>query len=1108
MPFINFASISDLSYVAPLNYLEFHNGHHSYVALIDNGSQINLIDKSILRFIQYVPMPNLVHSFAGVQGKQSSILEWASFPLHLSNGTTVNITAAVVEDCPCAIILGQPFLILNDARIDSANAVLTTKKGPIKLLQQKRPPPAFVKTVTADRADGEEMKLDETNLTDEQEKKLRQFLQNYRSLWGGENPGRVKHVQHRIQLIHDKPIRDRPRYHSPDQNSEIDKQLSKMLQDGIIQPSKSPYSSEIVIAKKADSDGNFTGWRFCIDFRNINKATIKDAYPLPRITDLLHAIRGAKYFVALDLRSGYWNIPMDIESVKYTAFRCLKGLYEFLVMPFGLTNAPATFQRLMDFLLGDLRYNGVLAYLDDILIHGDTFEEVLGKLKIVLDRLAAEGLKINLEKSHFFPLTLKYLGHIIKNGNLQPNPAKVEVLNRIRTPHTVHDVKRLLGILGYYHSYIHHYSELMAPIFELLKRSSGSKKSNQATKITWTTEHEQVTQEAINRLKASVLALPLESDEFVLETDASNISVAATLQCRKKDGTLAPVEFASKKLTATERRWPIRDREAFAIIVGLKKFDTYLRGRSFVVHTDHKSLKWMLDAKEGRVARWASRLTEYDITIYHKKGQTLEHVDYLTRFVDDTSDFDLEDHTIYQVNSIRASIQNLPPIQEIIRAQDLDARPCSKGFFTKEGITYFHNCIWVPTSLQMSVIAACHSVAPFRHHGIKKTERILRRVFNWPGLHVDVVKYISSCLPCQRKRVGTERLQGLFRTHPIPGPFHTVYMDFWQCTFNTIDYKLLTLIDQFTKWAECIPIPATTAPIIVSAFIRSWICRFGVPEVIMCDNDRTLIGNLLQEIHSTFGTKSLSITPRHPEGNAVIESFHRVLRKGLSSFEAPSHRPTTSFYEALDLVLYSYRSTIHSTMGDSPGFLTYGIDLRPPADNDWRFCRSTSMKERLKFLNEMRLDIQWKAYDQRIRENQVKNQGRQPVEFELYQLILVKANDYDRTKYAHFSNEHKHKLIPKWSLPHRVTSVYPGKKKALARDLLTQKERHVHIQDVRFIKAPLTHLQREEWDKILVKEIDSMFDPQVRREKLDQFWEAIEFPQFTISPPSGKRRRV
>ena len=579
IPFVNvihsFLPLLESPYVAPLYFLEFLNNHSIFVALVDNGSQLNVIDRSVLPFIKYaiVPSPPSIPSFQGPQGIKSEINLWICFHLHLANGSEIPVIAAVVDSLPSSIILGQPFLTSNKAQLDFRNAVLTTAGGPIRLLSSNRAPTSpKVNTILSEEL---AMNIKDTNLTAAEEEKLRHFLCNYQSFLGGQRTGQAKHVQHRIRLDTNHPITDCPRHHTTQQNEEAATHVRKMLDGVIIRPSNSPYASEVVMAKKQDSDGNLTGWRFCIDYRLINKHTIRDAYPMPRIIDLLHTIRKSCYFVALDLRAGYWQIPVEEESRKYTAFRCILGLFEFIVMPFGLTNAPATFQRLVDFLFGDLRHEGVLVYLDDILIHGQTFEKTLGKLKIVLDRLQAEGLTVNLEKSNFLPRTLKYLGHVVGSGQLKPNPAKVATLDQLKEPRTIYEVRRLLGMLGYYHPYIRDFCGLMAPVFNLLKGTKNNKRTNKSEAIVWEDRHRSAMREALERLKTSVLTIPLDSDDFILETDASDTAVGAIVSCKQADNTWAPIEFASKALSATERRWPVRDREAFAIIFGLKKFDAW-----------------------------------------------------------------------------------------------------------------------------------------------------------------------------------------------------------------------------------------------------------------------------------------------------------------------------------------------------------------------------------------------------------------------------------------------------------------------------------------------------------------------------------------------------
>ncbi|MGH2622792.1 MAG: RNase H-like domain-containing protein, partial [Sphingobacterium sp.] len=292
--------------------------------------------------------------------------------------------------------------------------------------------------------------------------------------------------------------------------------------------------------------------------------------------------------------------------------------------------------------------------------------------------------------------------------------------------------------------------------------------------------------------------MPLESDEFMIETDASSRAVGAILNV-KHNNVWEPVEFYSKTLSATQQNWPTRECEAFAIVAALGKFDCYVWCRPFIVHTDHESLKWMLDCPKGKIARWASLMAEYQMTIYHKKGQDLTHVDFLSRFLNDEPDEFLADRMCYFT-----STEPIPSLQDIVQAQKSEFVPSSTGFAEKNGVIYYHGRVYVPSSFRTQVIASCHSIAPFHHPGIKKTKATIMRVFNWPNLHSDVASYLQSCLYCRRSRSGQERIQGLFKSHPIPEVFDTVYMDLWQCNYNGKNYTVLTLIDQCTKWSECI----------------------------------------------------------------------------------------------------------------------------------------------------------------------------------------------------------------------------------------------------------------------------------------------------------------
>lgn len=1065
-------------YTAPLQYIPFTNNNSSLAALVDSGSQLNLVEYNLLPYLEFQPFEHQIKALWGVSGRQSTINQWILIKVTLTPSHTYQIPCAVLDHLPCSILMGMPFLQQIRATHDIPNALLHTPYGPIPLLQPKfryrRLSVNNVRQPAYQEVPGH--LFNESNLTYEERKQVEALLTEFADLWKNGRRGEATNVAHRIRLRHPYPIVMKPRPVTEEQKKIIKGEIDLMLQEGVIRPSHSPYAQEVVLVLKRTGD-----WRFCVDYRAVNKVTIPDAYPLPRISDLINSIKQSSFFTVLDLKAGYWQIPMEADSIKYTAFRCFMGLFEFCVMPFGLTNAPATFQRCMDYLFGDHRFKGILCYLDDILVHASNFPHALTLLRRVFERLRKEGLTISLNKCLFFPKRLRYLGQVIQDGQILPDPTRIEALRRIEAPKTIHDVRSLLGFIGYYQTHIKNHAGILTPVYDLLKEKKNKKRLNATTPVQWTAEHQAAVNHAIDTLAHSTLSTPLDSDEFQIETDASSRSIAGILSVRREQDW-KPVEFYSKTLSKTQRNWPVREKEAYAIIMSLQKFDSYVRGRNTTLLTDHESLRWMLDCPKGKIARWASILAEYPVKIFYKRGSEMIPVDFLTRFLDEEPDPILPRMCYF------TTTEPIPALEDILKVQQQEPKPNAKGFSTHNNISYYHGLIYAPTTYRKEIIASCHSLVPFHHPGIKKTKRIINRTFNWPGLHQDVVRYIHSCLYCRRARSGRERLQGLQRTHPIPTAFHTIYMDFWQVRYNHQPYKLLTIIDQLTKWVECCPVGDSTALTVSTILLHHWIYRFGVPHVLVTDREPSFTSDLIARITAALGTTHLKSTPYHPEGNAVIESFHRTLSTGLRFFNPT----TTSFLDALHNILFGYRTTLHSTTGHSPSYLVYGTDLRLALDRDWRLEEQPDTAERLRFLSTLRLDIQLRAQQHLACQNRGKNQVREPKEFEEGQLVLCHLQPLQRLQYKATA----YKAYPRWSLPFRVVRVLKGRTSAIVRCLLTQSCRQVHIQDVRFILPPEGKTQQQEWKDIVEQEVLSMYDEAQAKEVLNRFFDDISLPQL------------
>ena len=436
----------------------------------------------------------------------------------------------------------------------------------------------------------------------------------------GEKLGRTTTVQHEIDVEGSTPVRQQA-YRLPEARKEVVKQeLDKMLAQGIVQPSRSPWASPIVLFEK--KDGNV---RFCVDYRKLNQVSKFDAYPMPRVDEVLESVGSAQFISTLDLVRGYWQIPMSEQSQEKTAFATPYGLFEFCVMPFGLHNAPATFQRMMNEVLYDCREFS-RAYIDDDIVYSSTWEEHLEHLRRVFTQLRQANLSLKLSKCQFGLKQVEYLGHVIGGGVILPNPRKLEAVHHYKRPETKTEVKSFLGLTGYYRKFVPQYATISTPLSNLLKKGKREK-------VEWTPECEQAFQTLKKKLgEPPVLIVPDFSRPFVVQTDASNVGIGAVLTQKGADDKEHPVAFASRKLKPREN-YSVVEKECLAIVWALQFFYPYLYGQHFVVETDHQPLTWLQRMKNQnpRLARWALTLQPYKFDVRHRAGAQHKNADGLSR---------------------------------------------------------------------------------------------------------------------------------------------------------------------------------------------------------------------------------------------------------------------------------------------------------------------------------------------------------------------------------------------------------------------------------------------------------------------------------------------
>ena len=493
-------------------------------------------------------------------------------------------------------------------------------------------------TMNMEEKDKNEYRINE-KLTEKQRKQLLRLLENYKDIFVKDKNelGKCGIVKHRIDTGDTKPIKQRAYRASGENKKLIEEEVKKMLEKGVIEKSTSPWASPIVIVPKKSGEK-----RFCIDLRKVNKITKRDEHPLPRIDDMLDTFNGSEWFTTLDLASGYWQIEMDERDKEKTAFITHEGLYQWKVMPFGLTNAPATFQRMMQEVLGELFYTRAPAYIDDVNVHSKIFEEHLKDLEEVFKRLRKAGLKLRMDKCKFCFGEIEFLGYIIGKNGIKTDEKKLEKIKNYPRPTTITELKGFLGLASYYRRFIKDFSKIAKSLNDLMKGinyEKGIKQKNQNKWIDITKEWKEKQEESFQILKerlctAPVLVYPDFEKEFILYTDASGYALGAVLSQIGKDGKEQVVYYASKTLTDAERNYSTTELECYAVVWAVEKFHYYLDGKKFKVITDHYALKWLeKNALKGWRARWILRLQPYlrDMEIIYKEGKRHKNADALSR---------------------------------------------------------------------------------------------------------------------------------------------------------------------------------------------------------------------------------------------------------------------------------------------------------------------------------------------------------------------------------------------------------------------------------------------------------------------------------------------
>lgn len=762
-------------------------------------------------------------------------------------------------------------------------------------------------------------------------------------------------IEHTIETAPDAdPFSRPPRPFTVEEHDAVKKYLADFIAKGWIRPSLSPWAAPVLfVPKKADPVTGKRSLRMVISFVKLNSKTLnRIAYRLPRISDLLNRMLGARYFSKLDLLDGYYQVRMKSEDIPKTAFTTPYGNFEFRVMPMGLCGAASTFQYLMDEtfrksaelkpgeIVSFLRF--IANYLDDVCIFSRTREEHLMHIRAVLQRLRKCKLYVKPTKCEWLQTHVDFLGHNVSADGLAIHPDKGRALQHWPAPQNVSEVRSLLGTFGFWRSYIKTYADIAAPLTELT-----------SSRTVWRWGEKE--QAALDKLKHAVLDAPVlmhpDTDKpFFVVTDASNFAVGASLEQESAPEKRRPITFFSHSLNNAERGYPVHERELLAIVLALRVWRHYLYGSAFKVicQTDHKPLQHFMSQStlSARQVRWQQFLSEFNLQVKYIPGDTNDFADGLSRrpdlrlmFIGAIAPFD---GWLSRIQ--KAILQNKESRILFNKARQGRVKVSRSSHYALHNDTLYYvrgkvHAVYVPPQgeLRRSLLSEYHDSPLAGHFGWEKSFHAIAQHYYWPSMRQEMKDYVLRCTKCQLNK---PTVQPKPQLHPLPvpeGPFHTITLD-WLKGFpkNKDGYdSVLNIVDKFSKWAIIVPCDshASTKDTIRVLWERvfSWV---GLPNVIIGDRDSRLTASMMQSLRKFLQVELRLSSGYHPQTDGQTENFHRIFLTSLRSYVSEYHG---DWMQRIPAFLYAYHNTIHSATGYTPHRLLFGWcprDLRAPLAAD------------------------------------------------------------------------------------------------------------------------------------------------------------------------------
>ena len=765
---------------------------------------------------------------------------------------------------------------------------------------------------------------------------LESIRKRYESTVFGEGLGRITPFKAKLQMKPD----SQPKFHKPRTvpfaiRDAVGEELDRLEAGGIAERvNHSEWGAPIVAVPK--KDGKF---RICGDYKvTVNPALQVDQYPLPKPEDLFATLAGGEKFTTLDLSQAYLQLELDEESSQCTTVNTHKGLYRYKRLPFGIASAPALFQKTMDTVLQDIPK--AMCYIDDIMITGTNDAEHLATLEEVLKRLKEHGIKANLKKCRFLAKSVKYLGHLIDAEGKHTLTDKLDAVKDAPVPRNVTELRSFLGLLNYYRMFLPDIATVLHPLNELLQAKRQWK---------WTSECQSAFQKAKDLLtSSSVLAHYDTNLPIRLAADASAYGIGAVLSHVLPTGEEKPVAFVSRTLSSSEKNYAQIEKEALAIVFGVKRFHQYLYGRKFTLLTDHQPLTTILGPKKGippiaaaRLQRWAVQLAAYTYDIEFKSTHDHGNADALSRLPLQSTSSGCSsvpsEFNVCQIMSLpvaytdvqRASRRD-PIVSKVLqytRRGWPDTFPDSLKPFSyhRNELTTEGDCLlWgtrvvIPSKLRDAVLKELHQ----GHPGVTRMKASARSHLWWPGLDKDLEKLARTCISCQ----AVKQAPAAAPLHPWVWPsrsWQRVHVDF---AGPFLGKMYFLIVDAHSKWGEVFPMTQTTTTKTLEV-LRQVFASYGLPEQVVSDNGPQFVSEEFRQFMQGNGIRHIRCAPYHPASNGLVERFVRTFKEAM---KAGKNDGLTLSHRLANFLL-AYRTIPHATTQRSPCSLFLGRTVRTRLD--------------------------------------------------------------------------------------------------------------------------------------------------------------------------------